>query len=265
MIGLMLPIITTLLALFYLAKDWDAHRKSWRRLMVLVLIIFLGITGTVNTYYSNRKNDDQRREDQKQIAALQKAVATANTIQEGNTRQFVKAFGQLSEKLNVLETKVKSAGLKEEADRLRAQLESTEKALTPPKANLAFTFPEPNIDAPPVRSITLPVKNDVVHVEFYIMNTTDVTAIDGLLELRICYACDFASEPKKFIRVPGQEKIKRNLNFERMLPRSISDTLSANIRVPAKSESVEICVVYRCSNCDVPSAKANCGVVKLSR
>lgn len=265
MIGLALPVVMALLALFYLAKDWESHRRSWRRFTVLTLIILLGIAGTINTYHKDRKNDDQRREDQKQIATLQKAVETANTNQEDNTRQFVVAFGQLSQKLSVLETQVKTTGLKEEANKLRAQLESTQKALNPPKATLTFTFAKPDIDAPPVREVTLPVKNDAVHVEFSIMNTTDVAALNGVLTLRICKACEFASEPKGFTRVPGQPDIERNLGFDRLLPRSESDDLSADIRVPPKTGSVEFGIVYRCVNCDIPAPKANVGVIRLSR
>lgn len=128
-----LPIFTALLALLYLAKDWESHKKAWHRYMILVLIILVGIIGTINTYYTGEK--------------------TAK-----------------------------------EADELRNELASTRKALNPPKARLTFTFSKANEDRP-LQKITLPVNNDVVHVEFSVMNVTDVVAHNPELMLQICQTC----------------------------------------------------------------------------
>jgi hypothetical protein len=100
-----LYIATALLALLYLAKDWEGHKKSWRRLVVLGLIILIGTGGIFNTYYTNKKIDRQHDNDQKRIAGLKEAVDTANKNQEDNTRQFVNAFGKLSQKVSDLKAK----------------------------------------------------------------------------------------------------------------------------------------------------------------
>ena len=50
LLSLILPIIYTLLALLYLAKDWKAHKASSRRIAVSILIVSSGILGIINNY-----------------------------------------------------------------------------------------------------------------------------------------------------------------------------------------------------------------------
>jgi hypothetical protein len=133
-------LATAFLAVLQLAKDWGAHQTTWRRAVVLSLILCLGVGGAINTYYSDRKAVAQHAADQKQIAGLQKAVETANADQENNTKHFVQSFTGLSRQLSALQSQVDTAGLQKEAARLRTELESTQKALTPPKAELEFSL-----------------------------------------------------------------------------------------------------------------------------
>jgi hypothetical protein len=186
LLNYILPAAAVVLALIYFAKDWKDLRKSWRRLVVLGLIILIEIGGIFNTHYTNKKIDRQHDEDQKRIAGLKEAVETANKNQKDNTTQFTNAFGKLSQKVSNLQSQVKTVGLREEADKLKAELASTQKALNPPKAILALTFAVPNHDGTPLRRITLPVKNDVVHVEFFIMNTTLISAQKPEFMIQIC-------------------------------------------------------------------------------
>jgi hypothetical protein len=260
-----LYIATTILALLYLAKDWAAHKKSWRRLTVLILIILIGIGGVINTHYTNQKNNEQREDDRRQIAGLQKALETANKIQEDNTKHFVEGFTKLSQKIADLQTQVSTADLREEAEQLRTELKATQKALVTPKAVLAFTFERPKPDAPLLRTITLPVKNDVVHVEFTLRNETDVPALNGEVTLIICKRCEFASEPPLFKKLLGQPDTERNYQFNKILPMAELSTLTADIKVPPDTNAIEIRINYRCANCIVPEPKANSGIVFLSR
>jgi hypothetical protein len=81
-----LHIATALLALLYLAKDWEGHKKSWRRLVVLGLIFLIGTGGIFNTYYTNKRIDLQHDNDQKRIAGLKEAVDIANkNVTGGNS------------------------------------------------------------------------------------------------------------------------------------------------------------------------------------
>ena len=107
-----LNIIAVSLALLYLAKDWAAHKTSWRRAAILILIILSGIGGAIHYYYTNKDNEAQHKSDQEQISGLKAqvsglkgAVETANNNQKENTKVFVAALGKLSEKVSDLREK----------------------------------------------------------------------------------------------------------------------------------------------------------------
>src|SRR5260370_14289159 len=110
-----LPISAAFLALLQLAKDWGAHKTSWRRVTVLVLIVAIGLGGAINSYYTDRKSAVQHLSDQNQIAGLQRAVETANKNEQENTKEIVNAFGKLSQKVSDLQTQMSTAGLRKEA------------------------------------------------------------------------------------------------------------------------------------------------------
>lgn len=260
MLTYIIHIATTFLAFLYLLKDWQLHRKSWRRETVLGLIILIGIGGMVNTHYANKKID----QDQNRIAALKQAVDTANKNQEDNTKQFLNAFGNLSQKVNDLQTQVKTAGLQQEADQLKVELRATQKAMITPKAALVFSFVRPSTEDPLLRRVTLPVKDDTVHVEFTVRNETDTPALNGELALIICDACKFVTEPPLSEKVSGLDT-QRNYKFDRILPKTELRTMSADIKVPSNVRAVELRVGYRCVNCIVPEPKANVGIILLSR
>jgi len=272
MLNYLLHIATVFLALLYLAKDWDSHKKSWRRLAVLILISVIGIGGAVNTYFTNKMNEyqhhvasRQRIEDKKQIAALKSAVETANINQENNTKQFVRAFELLFQKVSNLQAQVKTAGLKQEAEQLKAELRANQKAMTPPKARLTFTFPKPRIDDPPLHTITLPVIDDVVHVEFRIKNETDVTAQDVEITLLICDKCKFHTEPSAFSKIPGQDETRRTMKFARMYSKTESENMSVNIKVPPNLYGMGFGITYRCTNCMTPEPNEDIGNIFFSR
>src|SRR5258708_6847104 len=91
-----IPIATTFMALFALAKDWDAHKSLWRRGAVIVLILASGIGGAVGIHNTSRKAAEQHAHDENEITGLKTAVQTANSNQEVNTKQFRGALEQLS-------------------------------------------------------------------------------------------------------------------------------------------------------------------------
>ena len=257
MLSYILQFATTTLMLLYLAKDWESHKRSWRRKTVFVLIILIGFGGCINTWYTNNKI----LEDQNQIAALTKGIETANKSQEANTKQFVAAFDELSQKLRELQAQVRTTELQEKADQLKSELEATRKSLVSPKASLSFTFAKPDPDAPLIRAVTLPVKNDIVHLEFTVANKSDTPALDGELTLIICDECEFASEPEFFQKLQGQKNTHRSSPSKRILPKTELGTLSAYIRVPPNLDGVKVGVIYRCVNCIVPELEDNTGIV----
>lgn len=249
--------ITAGIALIYLAKDWQSFKKRFLRLALLLLILLLCIAGIFNTYFTNVANE-----------ALKASIETANKNQKDNTEQFVTAFGKLSQKLSDLQTDVKTADLREEVNKLKAELVSTQKALKPPKAELAFTFVKENAnngEGSVIREITLPVKDNVIHVKYKMLNKTNVVAQKLELILQICRECEFASEPSQSTKFPGQPNTQRNILANGVYPLSTSQIMSADIKVPPNASSVEFGVDYRCETCEIQDVKANTGVIKLAR
>jgi hypothetical protein len=66
-----LPIVVAGLAGLQLAKDWEAHKASWRRVAVLGLIMASGIGAAINNYYVSKRNSEAQRK-------LEDALARAN-------------------------------------------------------------------------------------------------------------------------------------------------------------------------------------------
>lgn len=112
MLNWLLPIAFAVLAVFTLVKDWTAYKKSWRRLVILGVIVATGIGGAINNWI---RDEDVRVQTDKlrgEIVGLKASVEIAQRSQEDNTKQFVQAFGKISEKVSDLQSQVKTEGLK---------------------------------------------------------------------------------------------------------------------------------------------------------
>jgi hypothetical protein len=105
----------------------------------------------------------------------------------------------------------------------------------------------------------------VVHVDFAIVNNTDIPALDGELSVLICKSCEFASESNKFQKIPGGDEDKRFMKFDRILPKAILRNLSVDIKVPPSMKGMQFGITYRCRNCIVPEPMENAGTIQLSR
>jgi len=247
-------VLVTVLALVQFRKDWKSEKKSWLKLVGFGLIVLIGIGGIFNTYF----NDEQRREDQQQIAELKAA-------QEANQKQSKEFFGIILEEFGDLRSNVENEELQKKLDQATAALIANQKAMNPPKAKLRFTFEQPTGTRHAVRRVTLPVKNDVVHVKFSVINQSDVAALDGELSLRIPKSCEYASESPDFIKVDGALATDRSFSFSRLLPRMQFGSFGVDIKVPQRADSISIAVSPSCVNCVIDSWIANTGWIILSR
>jgi hypothetical protein len=103
-----------------------------------------------------------------------------------------------------------------------------------------------------------------VHVEFTILNNTDVTALDGEINFYICDACKFAKEPPEFQRLSGQSDTQRYLSLASVLPRSWFRILTVDIIPPVYVGSIDIGFSFRCRTCIIPTESSK-GTVHLLR
>src|SRR5882762_4749015 len=264
-------IATAFLALLSLAKDWKAHESHWRRGSVIALIVALGISGAIKIHYTSRRAAEQHAHDESEITGLKIAVQTANSNQEGNTKQFLGAFEKLSKEVGDLQTQVTTEKLQSKLAGVQAELEKTQKALAPgPKAELNFTF-DPFVNPPPgqpvglVTAKSLPLNPDGnVHVEYDVVNNTDVDAVDAEINLQICGECKFAKEPEGFSKLPGLPDTERYLYLPHLLARTKFMTFSVDVMPPASAEGFFVGIIYRCHTCAVPP-HASSGIVHVLR
>jgi hypothetical protein len=249
-------LATVFLAVLQLAKDWGAHQTTWRRAGVLCLIVLLGVGGTINAYYSRRNANVQHNEDQKRIAGLQTAVETAKEAQENNTKQFLQSLSDLSQKLSDLQSQVKTSGLQKEAAQLKAELESTQKALTPQKAELEASLGNvtdklENLDVKELSVV--PDPDGTVTFTLSVVNKSGVQARSGSIFLRICEECSFTEEPTRFIKPVGAISTDREMMFQ-SIAAITGIAVPLKIKPPQPRHRFEIAVTLRCENCTVSRA-----------
>jgi hypothetical protein len=248
-----LNLATAFIAAFQLAKDWGAHQATWRRAAVLSLIVTLGVGGTINTYYAGKKASAVHEEDQRQIGGLKKAVETANKAQDSNTAQFLQSFSTLTQKLSDLQTQVKTSGLQKEAARLRAELEATQKALTPQRAELVSSLGNvtDTLENLGVTESSVPRGIDgTISFTATVVNKSPVQATNGSIFLRICEQCTFADEPKRFMKPVGAPDYDRQMMFA-TIPATTGIAVPLKIKTPDRTHRLEIQFVLRCENCTV--------------
>ena len=254
MLNYLPSLATVLLALMQLAKDWGAHQSTLSRALVLVAIMLLGVGGAINTFYSSRRSAAQHVQDEKEISGLKKAVETASADQEKNTKVFVKSFDDMSQKLNGLETQLKTVGLQTEAARLRTDLEATRKALSLPKATFAASLGEvtdtlDNLDVKETSATQSP--DGVVGFTITVANNSAVQAKNGAINVRICLSCEFAEEPKGFTKPENAPNSDRAVGFPYFEAGTVMK-IPLKVKAPMGPKTrMEVDVTVRCENCTV--------------
>jgi hypothetical protein len=198
-------------------------------------------------------------------------VETANQNQKANTEQFVDAFAKLSTEVGDLQTQVATEKLQSKLAGVQAELQKTQKALAPgPKAELSFSFaPIPN--SPPGQAIvlvndkTLPLNaNGSVHVEFNIVNTTEVDAVDAEVDFQVCNECSYATEPNGLSNLPGLGENQRYLFMHDLLAKMAYKTLSVDVIPPPLAKTFLVGIEYRCHTCII-AKEPSAGTVHISQ
>lgn len=83
----------------------------------------------------------------------------------------------MTERVATLQTQIKTADLQQEATQLRQDLAATRQSMDVPKSRLSFRFvTDTGISD---RTVSLPIKDGIVHVKFTVVNDTDTTALEG--------------------------------------------------------------------------------------
>jgi hypothetical protein len=260
-----LNLATTALAAFTLAKDWNAHQNHWRRGIVIGLIILLGGAAVLNTHIANKRATDQQQnadkkhtEDQTQITGLKTAVESANRAQETNTKLFIASFTDMTGKLNGMETQIKTAGLQKESEQLKAELASTRKALSPPRAELESSAGEVTETLENLEVKQAPAQIGVdgtLSFKITVVNKSNVQAKNGSVFVRICVGCSYAEEPARFQKPVGALDQDRQMPFDN-IPALTGLAIPLKVKVPSQEHLIKVDVTMRCENCSTGAPDA---------
>jgi hypothetical protein len=264
-----LAIVILIGAIVEFSKDSDKYKNSRLKTTALVVLFLGSILSLISLYQDNREKENSRQE----IKRLEGKADEANDAQRDSTKLFINSFNALHQEVSDLQTQVKTDALQKKADALQKKLtsvqddlEATQKALAPgPKATLAFTFwPFNNPPLPQRVALSTDArfpKNDdgSYHIEFTVVNLTDVDALEGEFTLMICDLCKFAKEPLGFSKLPGQKDTERYQKFDRILPVTALAVMTADVTAP-DIPVFNVGIQYRCRTC-VISREASLGRV----
>ena len=236
-------------------KDWKNYQPQWVRYLLLLFVLAACGVGTAYQHAQRQEKIDAARTSQQSIDDLKGQATAAQQAQTENTKIFTKQFSELSKELSDLKTKVTTKELQDKIVSLQGRLD---KALDPPRAKLAFSFAPIKVvrvdsthtTGEPVTEENLPLASDgSVHVEFTVLNLTNVDAIDGEMILQICDTCTVAKEPAEFTKLAGQDDRQRHKTFDRIPSMVQFYTLSADIIAPPGSRDIAVGMNFRCNTC----------------
>jgi len=185
-----------------LYKDPKSYRHPGAALNVLcAILLFSGLTALNTHNEREQKLRDKSAADEKAEALTEKIDQTKEQVAK-NAQTTATSIGRLSSDLNDFKADVRPAELRSQMTVMKDELEKTQAALSPPpKAAPLFSFspfsnPFGRSPAGPVTNVDLPIGADgSIHVQFTVLNLTDVDAVDGELTLQLCDLCKFAKEP----------------------------------------------------------------------
>jgi hypothetical protein len=239
-------------------KDWSNYKPGWIRWVLIILVLAAGAVGVAYQRSQREEKAEAARLSQSNVDGLKGQVSAAQQAQTDNTKQFLASLQTLSDRVSALQTKAATEALRTELANVKGELEKTQKALDPPKATLLFSFvpfkttqlDNNSTTGEPVTETTVsPTADGTLHVDFTVMNLTDIDAVDGEMTLQICDVCKFAKEPAEFKKLPGQDERQRYKSFDRILSKVAFYTLSAEIIAPLGSRDVTIGMYFRCRTC----------------
>lgn len=224
----------------------------------MALSIFLALAVLI-TLWNIHEGNKQHGEDIGTIESLRTDLDQTTKLQRDNAKVFSNGqladrkafqaeFDKMTDRVAQLQTQVATADLKAEADRLKADLEATRKALDPDRVRLTFSFVQGALE--PIHTAAVQQINNVVHLKFWVNNPTDTDALDGDLIIVICDACKFRSEPAGSQHISGSPDTQRNISFERVLAHTQLPTIEFDVEEHANPFSMAVFAV--CHTCQLP-------------
>ena len=249
-----LQLIVGLIALFALWKDWKEYRKrskKWGRPIQVILafaaVLFI-VLSLLDTHYNRANTSAEQKFLTNQIQQLRDDAKVAN---DG----FRESFAGLYDKFSQLQAKVQTdallrqnASLIKDIDETKKQLSETQAKLVQPKAAPVASFQTDDEKQIPITETTV-ARTDPVSVPIIVYNPSDVPAVNGAVNIQICAACTFASEPVGFAKLAGAPEMQRSMDFQHIYSHSGMPLLTVVVKVPMTISRFVIAVHVNCETC----------------
>jgi hypothetical protein len=255
-----LQTLLGLVALFGVLKDWKEYARFKKPVAVIVLVgtIAVYLLSLFETYDTRRdarlKEETASRkevESKKQIEVLTEQVSQEREENKQNANGFRTSFSQLYDKYSELAARSKNPDLIREIKRTQNELKATQDKLNQPKArlNAGFWAATDSYDFP--HEINIPRRPDgSVAFDICASNPTDVTALNGAFDVRICRLCKFAKEPQGSNHVSGSREEDREIKFDHIFAHSNIQKYAIEVIPPPSAARFQVDIFYRCENCE---------------
>jgi len=237
-------ILTCLIALGLLWKDWHELSKRHPVLPSIVLILTLTLTGLSTALVVKGFRDADRQEAE----------------HKGEAGQFQSTLSTLLGRIGELQKQVNTEPLLQQNKQLQQDLSDTKKLVQAtkeqigkpaPKAVLEGTFAAVLQDTTRMKSINVtPQPDGSVELKLFVMNTSNVQAKNGVIYLRICPSCKFVREPDRFAKAVEGYDYDREMTFT-TISASVGVAVTVQIMPPAGEHSLQVGIAGRCENCEV--------------
>ena len=243
---LLLTIIGQLLmcfiALAALKKDWDNYKKISRlgRLLPITLALTIAIV-TILTVWQTFLTLESESENVGRIVELRNQL------------------NGLNDKLVDLQTKVNTDPILRQNSALLKEIQDTRKEVIEAKtsieqpqerAELIATFGDRE-ETTNLKDISAVRQADnTVGFIINVYNKSDVQAKKGAIYLRICNACSYAEEPKRFYKAVSADESDRTMNFQQ-IDAHTAVGIPLKIKYPSVFTKFNVDVTVRCENCMV--------------
>ena len=120
------------------------------------------------------------------------------------------------------------------------------------KANIVFSFDTNSPEEFPILETSAQMDGAAVHVKFTYMTMNDVEPKNGLIIMRVCNRCIFASEPERFT-LPSKELLQsdRTRPFAQLYP-GVAEVPTEVAIIPPLTPGIRriaLAFFYTCENC----------------
>lgn len=154
-------------------------------------------------------------------------------------------------KVDQLQTKAQTQKLSRELSDVTQELEDAKSKLKQPRAQFVATFATPYYDKIPILQTVGERAPEGIKGNFGVMNSSDVAAMKGMIVIRLCDACQFATEPPGFAKTPLGPEDERVRFFDTIQEHAIVQDMTATIIPPLDGPpSFAIAVQVKCEDCE---------------